>query len=171
MARYTTTVQTDAPVDATFQYLADFSNVREWDPGVTEASRIDDGPLRVGSRFLVHAVAGSRVFPLRYEISELSAPDRVVLTAENSSIRSIDTMSFTSSGSGTSVTYDARLETRGLAKLVEPIMRVAFRRIGDRARDGLQRSLARLADKCAAGPENDSSVSASSDPRWGSHQG
>jgi len=45
-------------------------------------------------------------------------------------------------GGGTLVTYDADLGLKGAAKLAELPMRLAFRRIGDAARDGLRNRLA-----------------------------
>jgi len=43
---------------------------------------------------------------------------------------------------GSVVTYDADLRVRGLFRLADPLLALAFRRIGDRARDGLVRALA-----------------------------
>jgi hypothetical protein len=39
------------------------------------------------------------------------------------------------------VRYDADLRLKGPLRLADPLLRVAFSRIGDRARDGLRRAL------------------------------
>jgi hypothetical protein len=73
----------------------------------------------------------------------------VVLSAENASVRSTDDMTFSADSSGgTAIQYNADLALKGLARLVAPIFALAFRRIGDRASDGL---LATLTDR-APGP-------------------
>ena len=55
MARYTATVETPRERRDVFAYLSDFSTTQEWDPGVAEAERLDDGPVAVGTRFRVVA--------------------------------------------------------------------------------------------------------------------
>jgi hypothetical protein len=74
---------------------------------------------------------------------ELDRPHRVVLRATSHSVVSNDAISFrpTPNG-GTLVTYDADLRLKGALRLAELPMRVLFRRIGERARDGLEEALA-----------------------------
>ncbi|MCU0269224.1 MAG: SRPBCC family protein [Acidimicrobiales bacterium] len=146
MARYRTSVTTTAHLDEVFAYLADFSNAEQWDPGVVEGRRQDDGPLAVGSTFrIVSAFAGRKV-PLTYEIVELDAPHRVVLQAENAFVRSTDTMTFERDDAEgvTTVTYDADLVPKGVFKLSDPIFVLLFNRIGDKAAAGLQHAVFEL---------------------------
>ena len=44
-------------------------------------------------------------------------------------------------GAGASVTYDADLQLRGALRVLDPLLGLAFKRLGDRARDGLRREL------------------------------
>ena len=84
-----------------------------------------------------------REIPLVYEIIEIDPPRRVLLRAETSTMTSLDEMTFDlRPGGGTIVTYDADLTMKGIAKLAELPMRLAFRRLGDNARDGLRNRLA-----------------------------
>ena len=39
-----------------FDYVADFSNAAEWDPGIAEATKVTDGQVRMGSEFDVVAL-------------------------------------------------------------------------------------------------------------------
>ena len=55
MARYAATVKAPGSAAEVFAYFADFSSTAEWDPGVTEARRLNPDPLRAGARF--HVVA------------------------------------------------------------------------------------------------------------------
>ena len=138
MARYRTTVDSALPPETAFATLADFSSAEHWDPGVREARRLDDGPIAVGSRFHVVSRFAGRDIPLEYVIVELDAPSTVVLRAESSTVVSLDTITFEASATGSAVTYDADLRLKGVLRLFDPLLALAFRRIGDNARDGLR---------------------------------
>ena len=141
MARYRTTIDSTLPPATAFAELADFSSAERWDPGVQEARRLDAGALGVGSRFHVVARFAGRDVPLEYEIIEFDPPNTVVLRAESSAVVSLDTITFEASATGTAVTYDAALRPKGLLRILDPVLAVVFRRIGDRARDGLHHVL------------------------------
>ncbi len=141
MARFLTTIDSTGDPDATFAYLADFAHAGQWDPSVVEARRVDEGPAGTGSRFaLVVSFAGRRV-PLEYVITEADAPRRVVLRAENRFFRSADTITVSPRTGGSRVTYDARLTPKGALWLLAWPLALTFRRVGERARRGLVRSL------------------------------
>ena len=150
MARYRATVTTDWSPRQTFNYMADFANSAEWDPGVVSAEKLTDDPLRVGARFDLVAAFLGREIDLTYETIELEAPRRVVLRAKSGTVVSLDAMTFEPTASdGTAVTYDADLRLKGAFRVADPLLRLAFRRIGDRARDGIA---ARLAEPAPTAP-------------------
>lgn len=144
MARYVATVDSAWDREVAFAYLADFASISDWDPGVARSERLGDGdPLAVGARVEVISSFLGREVPLVYEIVEIDPPRRVLLRAETSTITSLDEMTFDlRPGGGTLVTYDADLSMKGPARLAELPMRLAFRRLGDNARDGLRDRLA-----------------------------
>lgn len=143
MAHYVTTVKTDWDPATAYAYLAEFSNVAEWDPGVKAARSLSEDPLAVGARFEVTASGfGGREIPLTYETTEADPPRRVVLRAENSTLISLDTLTFEPAGGGTEVTYDADLSLKGPLRVFDLGLRLVFGRIGDAARDGLAERLA-----------------------------
>jgi carbon monoxide dehydrogenase subunit G len=143
MAHYAATVETAWSREAAFAYLADFANISDWDPGVARSKRLADDPLTVGARFEVTTSYLGREATLTYETIEIDPPRRVLLRAEGSTFTSFDEMKFDPRpGGGTLVTYDANLKMRGIARAAELPMRLAFRRIGDAARDGLRTRLA-----------------------------
>jgi hypothetical protein len=141
MAHYTTSVRSPLAPAAAFDSLADFTTVADWDPGVRESRRIDDGPLEVGSAFDVDVALGGRVLTFRYEITELDPPTRVVLRAERRPFTSLDTITVEAVEDGCVVTYDAVLSLGGVLRLADPILALGFGRVGDRAAAGLRTHL------------------------------
>jgi hypothetical protein len=141
MPRYRVSIHSPKPTSETFAYLAAFDNIRDWDPSVASARRLDEGALRVGSTFEVVVRVGKRELPLRYEVVRLEPGALVALEANARWFRSYDVITVTADGSGSIASYDALLELRSLAKLAGPFMGRAFRKIGDDAAAGLRRVL------------------------------
>jgi hypothetical protein len=75
MARFGTTVTSSADPQVVFDYLADFSTVAQWDPGVSAARLIDGVAGSAGARYLVTAEFFGRKIPLEYHCSWPSASD------------------------------------------------------------------------------------------------
>ena len=147
MAKYRTEQPFAGPPQVAFDYLAEFTTVAEWDPGVSAATRLDSGPVAVGSQFRVVVKTG----PLVYEVRELEPGRRIRLVAESSSVRSDDVITVTADGAGASVVYDADLTLRGFAVVFSPLLGLVFNRIGDKAAAGLRAKLDELAAGSAAG--------------------
>lgn len=143
MARYFASVETLWEREQAFAYLAEFSNIADWDPGVAAAQPLTDERLEVGARFEVRSSFFGREIPLTYETIEVDPPRKVVLRAATRTAVSRDELTFAVRPSGgTIVTYDAELQLKGPLRALELLMRLAFRRLGDNARDGLARRLA-----------------------------
>lgn len=141
MARYRTTVSSTMSAADAFAYMAAFENVAAWDPGVRSARRLTDGEPRLGTKFDVEVSFLGRTLPLHYEITAFTPGTSFTLVAETSTLRSVDTITVVADGSGSQVTYDADLILKGLFKVGEPSLRLAFRTIGNKARDGMRRAL------------------------------
>lgn len=141
MSRYVTEVSSSLPPVEAFAYMADFANARLWDPSVSEARRVGEESIGLGSAFDLVARFGGRDVPLRYEIVEYDAPRRVVLEARRPRFVSRDTIEVEAAGDGSIVRYDASLSFGGLGRLLEPVMQRAFNRVGARATAGLQTAL------------------------------
>jgi len=153
VARYVDAIDLPRSVEEVFDYLADFSRTAEWDPGVVEARRLTPGKVRLGSSFRVIVSFLGRRVPLVYRITEFERPSRLVLSGGDSSLRSIDEITFVPRPGGTRVTYDARLELTGIRRLADPFLDVLFQRIGRSAVRGLSERLARESSEEAASKE------------------
>lgn len=154
MARYIDAIDLPIPIEEAFDYLADFSRTAEWDPGVEEAHRITRGKVRLGSRFRVTVSFLGRRIPLEYRITEFERPSHLVLSGGDSSLRSVDEITFISRSGGTRVTYEARLELVGIRRIADPILDLLFQRVGRLAVRGLRE---RLADRGSHASSRESS--------------
>ena len=153
MAHYRREIAVPTPLGTTFAYLSRFSSAEEWDPGIVRAEMVTPEPVGLGSRFRLLAVFLGAKVALEYEIIEYDPPRRVVLAAENRSVRSTDTISFDSATTGgTVVRYEAVLLPKGVARLADPLFALALRRVGERAASGLQAALADRAAHPSNGP-------------------
>jgi carbon monoxide dehydrogenase subunit G len=141
MARYVTSVSTPLSPQAAFDYMADVRHFAEWDPGVVRAVRVSGDGTSVGSAYDLTVKAGGTSV-MRYVVKEREAPRRVFLVAKTAFFLSEDEIRVEPAGQGCVVTYDATLRLNGPLALFDPLLRVAFRQIGDRAAAGLRRALA-----------------------------
>ena len=132
---------TPLPIDAVYDYLADFSNAADWDPGVTDARCITEGPLAEGSRFHVDFRFLGREVPLAYTLVQAQRPHRIVFEGGGERFQSIDTLTLERRADGTRVTYDAQLVLPGWWYLADGPLHLAFQFIGREAIRGLEDAL------------------------------
>lgn len=141
MAHYTASIETPRPAAETFAYLSDFSTTREWDPGVVEAQQVGDAPLGEGTEFRLVADFLGRKAALTYRIVAFEPGRAVTLRGENATVVSLDRITVEPSDGGARVTYDANLALKGPLRIADPLLGLAFRRVGDRALEGLRARL------------------------------
>jgi hypothetical protein len=141
MAHYRATIHTLLPREEAFAYLSDFSTTQEWDPGVVEATRLDAGDVREGSEFRLLARFLGRTVPLTYRVVEYDPPYAVGFLGESATVTSRDRITLEPAEEGTSIVYDADLALAGLLRLADPLLALAFKRVGDRALVGLRERL------------------------------
>ena len=141
MAHYNASVHSPRPPGEVFAYLSDFSTTAEWDPGVVEAERLGNAPVGEGSEFRLVATFLHRKTPLTYRIIKYDPPNAVTFRGENSTVVSLDRITFEPSDGGTRITYDADLALRGPFKVADPLLALAFNRVGDHALAGLRKTI------------------------------
>ena len=145
MARYRASNDSVWTPEDAFAYLSDFSTSAEWDPGVVEAERVSGGKVGEGTEFRLVAQFLGRKTPITYRVVEYDPPRAVTFVGENASVVSHDRITFAATGTRTRVSYAADLRLKGLLRLADPLLALAFRRVGDRALAGLREVLARPA--------------------------
>jgi NAD(P)-dependent dehydrogenase (short-subunit alcohol dehydrogenase family)/carbon monoxide dehydrogenase subunit G len=141
MIRLKQTIEVDRPIRDVFQYAGDFENVEQWDPGVTESTKVTPGPVDVGTVYSVVAKSGPSRIPMRYTVTEYAPPNKVVLEGKGKRITALDSITFEERSNGTEVTYIADLSFSGPLASAEPMMKGMLDRVGKKAIAGLEAAL------------------------------
>ena len=141
----TETVETTLHVEAAFDYVANFENAEDWDPGVIAARKMTDGDAAVGTEYDLDIQYGSSPISMTYRITEWDPPRQVVLEGDGSRSHAIDRISFLPTADGTSIEYRADIRLKGFYRFAEPFLGKLFRRVGDGAREGMNSRLRELA--------------------------
>jgi hypothetical protein len=137
------TVIADKPLEAVFGYLSDFTTTTDWDPGtVVTVNQHGDGG--VGTTYLNTSRFLGRQTQLTYTVREFVPGERIRLRGENKTVTAVDTMTFRSVEAGTEVTYTAEFTFKGPARLLAPLLRPAFERLGSNAQAGMSKALHHL---------------------------
>ena len=145
MRRFVKSVIIDRPVETVFAYLSDFENESKWMPGVLKNSKITDGPVGVGTRYL----EVSNFMPLWrpravYEITEYIANSKISFKSISGPNRFTGSCRVEQIDGRTRFTYLLDLHMRGLS-LLEPL---ALRLFARRAKAGFEK-LKRLVEASA----------------------
>ncbi|MBK6309883.1 MAG: SRPBCC family protein [Candidatus Microthrix sp.] len=137
MPRYVVHVSTPMPPAEAFVYMADLNNFARWDPGVDDVDQVEGSGPGPESVFDVSVKAVMGTMTLRYETTTYEAPSLFVARAQSTTLTSLDTITVRPDGTGSVVGYEAELTLNGLVRFADPLLGLAFGRIGDRAAGGL----------------------------------
>jgi carbon monoxide dehydrogenase subunit G len=129
------------PQAEVFAYTADFSNIENWDPGVTRSRKVGDEPVGPGTKFDLDVRFGASTIPMVYEISVYEPDERVVLIGKGDKLDAVDEIRFRTEGDQTIIDYSADLTFHNWIKYVVPVLAPMLKRVGTRAVDGLVAAL------------------------------
>ncbi len=141
MATYKATVHSPMPVEEVFNLMADFSKAPEWDANTKSSELKTDDPFAVGARFDIVTAFAGRDLNLTYETIEIERPNRVVLRSGTAIAVIEDIMTFEAEGDGTKVNYEANIRPKSVAKVIDPIFSMIFKRVGDHALESMKVAL------------------------------
>lgn len=155
MARYETVLHIARSVEATFDFVSDFRNAAHWDPRTYAVSKTPDGPIGVGTRFMLtggmvkeETLRWLRIPPsvggmaLPYDVVLFERPHQFILEGKSGAFRYWDHLEFAPDGDGTALRYEAELAFRGPLRVGEPLLAMVFQRIGDEATRDLAATVA-----------------------------
>ena len=130
MSTVSRTFSVDPPPEAVIPYLADFSHAEQWDPGTVRCVRSDEGPVVVGSSWHNTSKIAGISTELTYTLEQLTG-ERIVLVGRNDTATSTETIDVIRSGTGSSITYTNEVQFNGAAKLVAPLAKPVFEKLGN----------------------------------------
>ena len=148
MVHVTRTFTVDRPVAVVVEYLADFGNAEQWDPGTVSCVRTDDGPVQVGATWRNTQKVLGMTSELDYRLDRLE-PGHVVLVGHNDkgSVDSTDDITVRPDPADpdrSEITYEATIAFHGAAKLGAPLMQLQFEKLGNEVADGIRRAVGAL---------------------------
>lgn len=141
MSRYVAHVHVPLQAEDAFAYMADLRNFQKWDPGVTQVEQVVGDGGGSDAEFDVTVKGFTGPMTLRYRTVEHLPSSRVVARADSERLTSLDIITVEPHDRGSVVTYDAQLMIGGALRIADPLLGLAFRRIGDRAARGLAAAL------------------------------
>jgi|SRR5215218_215608 carbon monoxide dehydrogenase subunit G len=137
------TFSVSPPPQQVIDYLKDFANAVEWDPGTQRCTRIDSGAIVEGASW--HNV--SKIFgvtaELTYTLDVLNA-NNIVLIGKNKSSTSVEDIYIDAVNTGSVITYRNDLEMHGPLKLLNPVLKLAFEKLATETEQQLTSVLNRL---------------------------
>src|SRR3954451_5132366 len=134
-------IEVPRPPDEAFAYVADFTTVAEWDPGI-HTSRKVSGDGGIGTVYDVQAEFRGKTVPFTYTVTAFEPERRIVLDGVGEKATSRDTILFEPAGDGgTRITYTADFRLKGALRLVEPFLGRTFTNLAQRALAGLEAAL------------------------------
>lgn len=134
------TVTVRAELDRARDYLADFSNAVEWDPGTVRCPRRGSGPVEQGAEWDNVTKFLGRETEILYRLEHLG-PERVVLVGRNKTVTSIDDISLRAVSGGTEITYVSDITFHGPSRFADVLLRPVFWRLGNQTAANLRRVL------------------------------
>lgn len=108
-------------IEDVFDYLSDFENTNEWDPGTIQTRRTSgDGGL--GTIYENRSTFAGRVAELTYETIGFDRPTFFSARGRNKAATAVDSMTFTRDGDRTQIHYRADFQFHGVIRFVAPLV-------------------------------------------------
>ena len=138
----TEVIEVPRSVEESFAYVADFTTVAEWDPGIHESRRIS-GDGGVGSVYAVEAEFRGKTVPFTYTVTAFQQNERIVLDGVGEKATSLDTIAF-EAGRRRRDAHHLHAPTsssRASLRVAEPFLGGTFRTLARKALAGLEAKL------------------------------
>jgi len=127
-------------------YLKDFSNAVEWDPGTQRCTRNDGGPIGEGASWHNVSKIMGRTTELTYTLETLS-DSNLVFVGKNKSATSTEKIYVDATDAGSVITYRNELEMHGLIAPFNPVLKLYFEKLANDTEKQLSSVLNRLTVK------------------------
>ena len=125
-----------------YAYLADFSTIEQWDPGVYRAEKLSAGAPRLGSEFALQLSFLGRRTPMTYRITALQSDALIELQGEGDGYSAHDRIQFTHLGAEqTRIDYQATISVDAPPPGASLLLPALMRRMGRKAVQGMAAAL------------------------------
>lgn len=130
-------------IDDVFDYLSDFENTNEWDPGTIRTYRVS-GDGGIGTMYENRSKFAGRETELTYETIGFDRPTFFSARGTNLTATATDSMTFTRDGDRTQIHYRADFQFHGWARLLAPfVVRPKLSSLADETVAQIRRALER----------------------------
>ena len=142
MIRIDTSTTIDRPVEDVARYVADIERMTEW-TDMSASRRLTDGPTRDGTKAYAEVAIGPVKLGWTYEIQDVDPSGGYAFKTLTRNALGMDgSIRLTPTGpASTKVDYHVEIQTRGLLRVLEPLLRGEM--AGNEARE-IDRLKARL---------------------------
>ena len=140
------TIDVTASLPEAFAYLAEFSQIDQWDPGVARARQLTRGAPGVGTEFEIVMKAG---FTLFYRIVDFRPDQRIQMSVDSRFFTAQEEIRFEPATSGTRIRYIARFNFPLVFRLFNRLFPAVMDRVGKSAMAGLKRALSEPGEDAA----------------------
>ena len=141
------TITVPVPLGTVWDYLTDFTHTEQWDPPTEHTELVlsngEDGKGEGTVYRNTSSMLGSST-QVTYTVTEYVPQQRFQLRGDAGSMQLLDTITFAGDDTATTVTYHAEFHPQGAAKLIEPLLPLGLKRIGDKTADSLEETLRSL---------------------------
>ena len=136
---------TRLPAEQAFNYIVDFSKIDQWDHTISEAKKISDGDIGLGTQFDLTFSMGSRKTPISYQLTKYKPNQSAVLTGVSDRFTAIDTVNIEQNENGCKVSWQAEINFSGLTALLMPLMAKKVKAVGAKTIRDLNKKLDQMA--------------------------
>jgi uncharacterized membrane protein len=123
------TIVIERPVEAVFDYAAQFDRHPEWQEDLKAA--VFEGPAVVGATGTETRQMGPRTQSYEWRISVFERPRRLGFETLSGPMRPSGTMSFAPEGGGTRLDFEMAMNPRGVMKLMNALIERRVQRTND----------------------------------------
>ncbi|MEP5568134.1 MAG: SDR family NAD(P)-dependent oxidoreductase [Halioglobus sp.] len=135
------TITVKRPIEEAFAYVADFTTTTEWDATALKADKLTDGPIQLGTRFLVTCAMPVGSIDIEYTVDELESPHRFKLSGRSKFFDIEDTVTFTEVSGGTRIDYQAEFKFGPVVGSLTGLMQSGLDKMGRESLAGLKAAL------------------------------
>lgn len=129
------------PIEHVFTYLADFSQIADWDPSVVSAKKVSTGRIAKGCKFDLVLKSAGRQLPMAYELIDYQPYRSLTFLGKAEGFTATDHIILQQEGDFTHILWQADLNFTGFLQFLLPVMQSALIKLGKESMRGLAEAL------------------------------